>query len=163
MCPTLCNPMDCSTQASLSLTTSQSLPKFMFIESVMPSSHLILFHPLLLLPSFFSSIRVFFNESAVHIRWSKYWSFSFNISPSNESSGLISFKIDWSDFLIFRGTAESSPAPHFESISSLALCLLYRTDLISLHDYWKDHSLDCTDLCQQSGCLCFLTHYLGLS
>ena len=95
-CPTLCDPMDCSThQACLSITNSQSLLKFMPIESVMPSNHLILCHPLLLLPSIFPSIRVFSNESALHIRWPRYWSFSFNISPSNEYSGLISFRMDW--------------------------------------------------------------------
>ena len=92
--PTLCDSMDCS-QASLSLTISQSLPKFMSIASLMPSSHLILHCPLLLLPSIFPSIRVFSNESVIHIRWPKYWSFSFSISPSNEYSGLISFKIDF--------------------------------------------------------------------
>ena len=90
-------------QASLSITSSQSLPKFMSIESVMPSNHLIFCHPLLLLPSIFPSIRVFSNESALHIRWPKYWSFSFNISPSNEHSGLM-FKTDWMDLLIVRGT-----------------------------------------------------------
>ena len=82
-CPTLCDPMDCSLPGSLSITNSQSLLKLMSIELVMPSSHLILCHPLLLLPSIFPSIRVFSNESALHIRWPKYWSFSFNISPSN--------------------------------------------------------------------------------
>ena len=82
-------------QASLSITNSQSLPKLMSIESVMLSNHLIFYHPLLLLPSIFPSIRVFSNESALRIKWPKYWSFSFNISPSNDYSGLISFRIDW--------------------------------------------------------------------
>ena len=94
-CLTLCDPMDC--QASLSITNSQSLLKLMSIESVMPSNHLILRRPLLL-HSIFPSIRVYFNESALHIRWPKYWSFSFSISPSNEYSG-ISFRIDWFDLL----------------------------------------------------------------
>ena len=92
-------------QASLSITNSQSLLKLMSIESVVPSNHLILCHPLLLLPSIFPSIRVFFNESAFHIRWPKYWSFS--ISPSNECSGLISFRIDWFDLLAVQGTLKS--------------------------------------------------------
>ena len=88
-------PWTAARQASLSITNSQSLSKLMSIESVMPSNNLILCHPLLLLPSIFLSIRVFWNESALHIRWPKYWSFSFNISPSDEHSGLISFRMDW--------------------------------------------------------------------
>ena len=91
LCPTLCDPMDSALQASLSITNSQSLLKLMSIESVMPSNHLILCRPLLLPPSIFPSIRVFSNESVLHIRWPKYWSFSFSISPSNVYSGLISF------------------------------------------------------------------------
>ena len=90
-------PWTAACQASLSLTISRSLSKFMSIASVMPSNHLILCRPLFLLPSIFPSIRDFSNESAVHIRWPKYWSFSFSISPSSEHSGLISFKIDWFD------------------------------------------------------------------
>ena len=104
---TLCDPMDCSTQASLSITNSWSLLKLMSTESVMPSNHLILCHPLILLPSIFPSIRVFSNESVLHIRWPKYWSFSFSINPSNEYSGLISFWMDWLDFLAVQGTLES--------------------------------------------------------
>ena len=92
---TLCSPIDCSTPGSLSFTNSRSSPKLMSIELVMPPSHLILCHPLLLLPSIFPSIRVFSNESALHIRWPEYWSFSFSISPSNEYSGLISFRMNW--------------------------------------------------------------------
>ena len=94
-------------QASLSITNSQSLLKLMPIESVMPSKHLILCHPLLLLPSIFPSIRVFSNESALHIRWPKYWSFSFSISPSNEHSELISFRMNWLDLLAIQGTLKS--------------------------------------------------------
>ena len=94
-------------QASLSITNSQSSPKPMSIELGMPSSHLILCHPLLLLPSIFPSIRVFSNESALHIRWPKYWSFNFNISPSNEYSELISFRMDWLDLLAVQGTLKS--------------------------------------------------------
>jgi len=92
-CPTLCNPMNRSTPASLSITNSQSLPKLMSIESVMPSSHLILCHPLLLLPPIPPSIRVFSSESTLRMRWPKYWSFSFSISPSNEHPGLISLHL----------------------------------------------------------------------
>ena len=94
-------------QASLSITNSQSLLKLMSIESVMPSNHLILCHPLLLPPSIFPSIRVFSSESVLCIRWPKYWNFSFNISPSNEYSGLISFRIDWFDLLAVQGTLKS--------------------------------------------------------
>ena len=91
----------------MSITNSQSLPKLMSIESVMPSNHLFLCHPLLLLPSIFPSIRVFSNESALRIRWPKYWSFSFNMSPSNEHPGLISFRMDWLDLLAVQGTLKS--------------------------------------------------------
>ena len=100
-------PWTAAHQASLSITDSQSLLKLMFIESVISSNHLILCHPLLLLPSIFPSIRVFSNESVLHIRWPKYWSFSFSISPSNEYSGLISFRIDWLDLLAVQGTLKS--------------------------------------------------------
>ena len=99
LCPTLCNPMDCSTQVSLSFTISQSLLKLISIELMMPSNHLNLCQPLFFLPSIFPSIRVFSNELALHNRWSKYWNFSFSLSPSNEYSGLVSFKIDWFDLL----------------------------------------------------------------
>ena len=100
-------PWTAAHQASLSITNSQSLLKLMSIESMMPSNHLILWHPLLLLPSIFSSIRVFSEESVLHIRWPKYWSFSFSISPSNEYSGLIFFRIDWFDSLAVQGTLKS--------------------------------------------------------
>ena len=104
---TLCNPMNHRRQASLSITNSQSLLKLMSIESVMPSSHLILCHPLLLLPPIPPSIRVFSNESTLHVRWPKYWSFSFSISLSNEHPGLISFRMDWLDLLAVQGTLKS--------------------------------------------------------
>ena len=94
-------------RGSLSITISQSLPKLMSIESVMPSNHLILCHPLLLLPSIFPNIKIFSNESALRIRWPNYWSFSFNISPANEHSGLISFRMDWLDLLTVQGTLKS--------------------------------------------------------
>jgi len=106
---TLCDPMDCSTpgQSPLCFTMSWSLLKFMSIESMMPSNHLILCHPLVLLPSIFPSIRAFSNESPLDIRWSTYWSFSFSISPSNEYSGPISFRINWFDLLAVQGTLKS--------------------------------------------------------
>ena len=127
-------PWAVACQASPSITNSWSLLKLMPIESVMPSNHLILCHPLLLPPSIFPSIRVFSNEAVLCIRWPKYWSFSFNIIPSNEPSGLISFRIDWSDLAVQRDSQESSPAPQFESISSLALTLLHGSTLTSIHD-----------------------------
>ena len=130
-------------QASLFITSSWSLPKLMSIESMMPSNHLILCHPLLLLPSIFPSIRVFYNELVLHIRWPKYWSFSFNISPSNEYSGPVSFRMDWLNLLAVQGTLqESSPTPQFKSINSSALSFLYSPTLTSIHDYWKNHSFD---------------------
>src|SRR5574337_151501 len=116
----------------------------------MPSNHLILCHPLLLQPSIFPSIRIISNESVLCVRWPKYWSFSFNIGPSNEYSGLISFRIDWLDLLAVQETQESSPTLQFKSINSLALSFLYSSSLTSIHDYWKNHSLDQTDLCWQS-------------
>ena len=114
------------------------LLKLMSIRSVMPSNHPILCHPLLLLPSIFPSIRVFSNESALCIRWPKYWSFSFNISPSNEYSGLISFRMDWSDLLAVQGTLKSLLQHH----SSKASILRHSALFISIHGYWKNHSLD---------------------
>jgi len=105
-CPTLCDPMSAPRQASLSITNSRNLLKLLSIESVMPSNHLILCHPLLL-PSIFLSIRVFSRKSVLPIRWPKCWSFSFSISPSNEYSGLISFRMDWLDLLAVQGTLKS--------------------------------------------------------
>ena len=117
-------PWTAAHQASLSITNSQSLLKCMSIESVMPSNYLILCCPLLLLPSVFPSIRVFSNELVLCIRWPEYWSFSFSFSPSNENSGLISFRLDWFDLLTAQRTQESSPTPWFESINSSVLGLL---------------------------------------
>ena len=112
-------PWTAAHQASLSLTNSQSPPKPMSIESVMPSNHLIFCHPLLLLPSIFPSIRVFSNESALLIRWPKYWSFSFSISPSNEHPGLISFRMDWLNLLAVQGTLKSLLQHHSSKASIL--------------------------------------------
>ena len=117
-------PWTTACQASLSITNSQSLPKLMSTESVMPSNHLILCHPLLLLPSIFPSIRVFCNESALHIRWPKYWSFSFSISTSNEHPGLISFRMDWLDLLAVQGTLKSL-FQHYSSKASILWCLAF--------------------------------------
>ena len=141
-CPTLCDPMDHSVQVSLSIANSWNLLKLPSIELVMPSNHLILCHPLLL-PSIFASIRVFPNESIPCIRCPKYWSFSFSISPSNEYSGLISFKMDWLDLLAVQGTLKSLLQHHSsKSISSSVLSFLYSPSLTSMHDYWKKHSFD---------------------
>ena len=128
-------------QAPLSITNSRILLKLMCIESVMPSNHLILCHPLLL-PSIFPSMRVFSSESVLHIRWPKYWSFSFSIIPSKEIPGLNSFRMDWLDLLAVQGTQESSPTPQFKSINSSALSLLHSPALTSIHDHWKNHNLD---------------------
>ena len=112
-------PWTAACQASLSITNSRSLPKLMSIKSVMPSNHLILCHPLLFLPSIFPSIRVFSNKSALHIRWPNYWSFSFNISPSNEHSGPMTFKMDWLDLLAVQGTLKSLLQHHSSKASIL--------------------------------------------
>ena len=118
-CPTLWTPWTAARQASLSITNSQSLLRLMSIKSVMPSNHLILCRPLLLLPSILPSIRVFSNESVLHIRWAKYWSVSFNISPSSEYSGLISFRMDWLDLLAVQGTLKSLFQHHSSKASIL--------------------------------------------
>ena len=120
-CPALCDPVDCTHQAFLSITKCCSLFKLMSIELVMPSNPLILCHPLLLLSSIFPSIRVFSNESALLIRWPKYWSFSFRISPSNEYSGFISFRMDWFDLLAVQGTLKSL-FQHHSSKASIIRC-----------------------------------------
>ena len=123
-------------QAFLSIANSQSLLKLMSTESVMPSNHLILCHPFLLPSSIFPSIRVFSNKSVLCIRWPNDWNFSFSISPSNEYSGLISFRMTgWISL-------ESSPTPQFKSIDSSVLSFPYSPTLTSIHDYWKNHSLD---------------------
>ena len=137
-------PCTAACQTSLSITNSRSLLKLMSIESVMLSNHLILCHPLLLLPSIFPSIRVFSNELALCIRWPKYWSFSFNISPSNEYLGLISFRMDWLDLLAVQGTLKSLLQHH----SSKASILMYLHEntweifpflMVSLMSAWPDY------------------------
>ena len=128
-------------QASLPITNSQSSPKPMSTEPVMPTNHLIFCRPFLLLPSIFPSIRVFSNELALCIRWPKHWSFSFNISPSNKYSGLITFRMVGSPCSP-RDSQESSPTPQFKSINSSALSFLYIPTLTSIPDHWKNHSLD---------------------
>ena len=114
-------PLTAALQASMPITNSRSLLKLMSIKSVMPSNHLILFHPLLLLPSIFPSIRIFSNESVLRMRWPKYWSFSFSISPSNEHPGLISFRMDWLNLLAVQGTLKS-PLQHHSSKASILWC-----------------------------------------
>ena len=136
-------PWTAAHQPFLSITSSQILLKLMSIESVMPSNHLILCCPLLLLPSIFLSIRVFSSESVLHMRWPKYWSFSFSISPCSEYSELISFRIDWFDLLTARETLKSLLlTPQFKSINFSALSFLYSPTLTSIHDYWKNHSFN---------------------
>ena len=131
-------------QASLSITNSQSLLKLMSIESVMPSNHLILCCPLLLLLSIFPSIRVFSSELILHIRWLKYWSFRFSISPFNEYSGLTSFRMDWFDLLAVQGTLKSLLQNHSSKASILQRSAFFVVQLShpSIHDHWKNHSLD---------------------
>ena len=130
-------------QASLSITISRSLPRLMTIELVMPSNHFILCCPLLLPPSIFHSIRVFSNESLLRIRWPKYWSFSFSVSPSNEHPGLISFRMDWLDLPAVQGTLKSLLQHHSSKASVLGgLSLLDSPILTSIHDHWKNNSFD---------------------
>ena len=140
--------------ASLSITNSRSLPKLMSVESMMPSSHLIHCRPLLLLPPIPPSIKVFSNELTLHMRWPKYWSFSFSIIPSKEIPGLISFRMDWLDLLAVQGTLKSLLQHHSskasvswyilkkKKISSSALSFLHSPTLTSIHDHRKNHSLD---------------------
>ena len=135
-------PWTAACQASLSVTNSRSSPKPMSIESVMPSNYLILCCPLLLLPSIFLSIRVFSNESALRMRWPKYLSFSFSISPSNAHPGLISFRMDWVDLLAVQGTLKSLLQHHSSKASILSCSAFFSPTLTSIHDHWKNHSLD---------------------
>ena len=154
MCPTLCSPMDCSTPG---FPVHHQLPEFTQIQvhrvgdAIQPSHPL---PPLLLLPSVFPSIKVFSRETDFHIRWPKYWSFSFSISPSSEHPGLISFRMDWLDLLAVQGILESFPMPQFENNCS-ALSFLYSPTLICIYDSWKNHSLDWMNLCWQSSVSAF--------
>ena len=135
-------PWTTARQGSLSITNSQSLPKLMSIELVMPCNHLILCCPLLLPPSIFPSIRVFSNVSALCIRWPKYWSFSFNISLSNEHSGLISLRMDWLDLLAVQRTLKSLLQHHSSKTSFLRHSAFFSPTLTSIYDYWRNHTLD---------------------
>ena len=135
-------PWTAACQASLSITNSQSLLKLKSIKSVMPSNHLILCHPFLFLPSIFPSIRVFSNESVLHIRWTKHWSISFSISSCNEYSGLVSFRIEWLDLLAVHGTLKSILQQHSSKASILQCSAFFMIQLTSTHDYWKNHSFD---------------------
>ena len=136
--------MDCIRQASLSITNSWNSPRLTSIESVMPCSHLILWRPLLLLPTIPPSIGVFSNESTLHMKRPKYWSFSFSISPSNEHPRLISFRVDWLDLLAVQGTLKSLLQHHSSKASILwrLAFFLYSPALTSIHDHWKNHSFD---------------------
>ena len=137
-------PWTAACQASLSITNSRSLLKFMSIESVMPSNHLIICCPLLLPPSIFPSIRVFLNESVLHIRWPKYWSFNFSLSPSNEYSGLISFRMDWLDLLAVQGTLKSLLQHHSSKASILCHSAFFINDsncAVNLNILWHCLSL----------------------
>ena len=147
MSDSLLPPRIAARQASLSITNSQSLLKPMSIELVMPSNHLIFWNPLLLLPLFFPSIRVFSNESVLRIRWPKYWSFS--ISPSNEYSGLISFRIDWLDLLAVQGLSKVISGTTVQKHQFFGAQLSLGPILTSMYDYWKNHSIDEMDLCWQ--------------
>ena len=139
-------PWTAACQASLSITNSQSLPKLTSIESLMPSNHLILCHPPLRLPSIFPSIRVFSNEAALRIRWPMYWSFSFNISPSNEHPGLISFRMDWLDLLAAQGTLKSLLQHHNSKVSILQHSAFF---IFHIHTWmWKTIALTMWTFCQ---------------
>ena len=151
-------PWIAARQASLSITNSRSSLKLTSIESVMPSSHLILCRPLLLLPPIPPSIRVFSNESTLRIRWPKYWSFSFSISPSNEYSGLISFRMNWFDLLAFQGTLKSLLQHHSSKASIFQHSAFFIVQLSHPYMTRGNHSFDYTDLC-----FCFLICCLGLS
>ena len=157
-------PWTAAHQASLSITNSWSSPKLMSIESVMPANHLILGRPLLLLPSIFPSIRVFPNDSVLHIQWPKYWSFSFSISPSSEHPGLI-FRMGWLDLLAVQRTLKSR-LQHHSSKASILQCsaFFYDSTLTSILEYWKNYGFDyMTFLGKSDVSLCFLICCLGWS
>ena len=156
LCLTLCDPIDFSTPG---FPVHHQLMEFTQIhvhqvgDAIQPSHPLL--SPSLLLPSIFPSIRVFSNESILLIRWPKYWSFTFSVSPSSEYSEMISFRIGWVDLLAVQGSQKSSPTIQFKSINSLAQGFLYRPTLTSIHDYWKNRSFDQTDICWQSNVSAF--------
>ena len=154
-------PWTAACQASLSITNSRSLLKLKFIESVMTSNHLFLCRPLLLLPSIFPSIRVLSNESALHIRWLKYWSFSFSISPSNEYSGLISFRIDWFDLLAVQETLKSLLQHHNSKASILWHSAFFMVQLV--HPYKTTGKTIVIRTFVGKMISLFLIHFLGLS
>ena len=143
-------PGTAACQAPLSFTLSLSLLRFMSIEMVVPSHHLILCHPFFLLPSIFPSIRVFSNESALRIRWPKHWSFIYSISSSNKYSGLISFRIDWFDLFGVQGILKSLLQHHNLKASVLRCSAFFIVQLSHLYDYWTNYSFDYVDICQQS-------------
>ena len=146
--PNSLRPWTVAHQASLSFTVSWSLLKLLSIDLIKQSNHFILCHPLLLQPSIFPSIRVFSNESVLRIRWPKYWSFSFSISPSKEYSGFISFRIDWFDLLAFQGTFKSLLQDHSLKTSILWCSAFFMVQLLHPHmTTGKKHSLDYTELC----------------
>ena len=145
-CPTLCDPMNCRTPGSI--TNSWDLLKHMSIESVMPSNHLILCHSLFLLPSIFPSIKVFSNESVLHISWPMYWNFSFSISPANEYSGLIFFRIDWLMLWKSRRLSRVLANTTIQKHQFIGAQFLYGPVLTPIHDCGKSHSFDWMDLCQ---------------
>ena len=149
-CLTLCDPMDYSKPGFPVLFHLPEFAQTHVYWVLMSPNHLILCCPLPLLPSIFPRIRVFSNDLALCIRWPKYWSFNFSISPSSEYSGLISFRIDWFNLLTVQGSLKSLSAPQFEGINSLMFSILYGPILTSLHHYWKHHSFDYLDLCQKS-------------
>ena len=154
-CPTLCDPMNRSIPG---LPVHHKLPEFTQthahrVSDAIQPSHLC--HPLLLLPPIPPSIRVFSNESTLCMRWSKYWSFSFSISPSNEHPGLICFRMDWLDLLAVQGTLKGLLQHHSSKASILGHSAFFTVQLTSIHDHWKNHSLDQTDLCWQSNVSAF--------
>ena len=162
-CLTLCDPMDCSTPGFPVLHNPRSLPKLMSIELVTPSNHLILCHPFHILPFIFPRNGVFSNELALRIRWPQHWSFSFSTSPSNEYSGLISFRIDWFDLLAVQGTLRSLLQQH-SSKASILWCSIFFMVQLSCPYMTTEKMLDRMDLCQQNNVSAlFLTCCLGLS
>ena len=138
----LCDPWTAACQPSLSITNFQSLLKLLSTELMIPFNHLFLCHPLLLLPSIFPSIRVLSSESLLCRRWPKYWNFRFSFSPSNEYSKLIPFRMDWLDLLAVQGTLKSLLQHHSSKPSILWRSAFFVVQLTSIHDYWKNHSLD---------------------